>query len=122
MSVWLLDFFRDVTLLADSVTSGRPCAKVNRRNIESEDLLCDCTPRPPAAADELHAPSSLGASKHLPGRGSAHHRSELDAILTIASPTARLAFALGAFAGLRRSEVRGPRWADVGPKGRAIGY
>jgi integrase len=48
------------------------------------------------------------------------HRGELDAILAIASPTARLAFALGAFAGLRRSEVLGLRWSDVDLKGNTI--
>ena len=48
------------------------------------------------------------------------HRGELDAILAIASPTARLAFALGAFAGLRRSEVLGLRWSDVDLKGSTV--
>ncbi len=40
-------------------------------------------------------------------------RADLDAILSSASPTARLAFQLAAFAGLRAGEVRGLRWPDV---------
>ena len=41
------------------------------------------------------------------------HRDDLDAILAVASPQARLAFGLAAFAGLRAGEVRGLRWSDV---------
>lgn len=48
------------------------------------------------------------------------HRDDVDAILAIASPSARLAFALAAFAGLRRSEVVGLRWSDVDLKGNVI--
>ncbi len=48
------------------------------------------------------------------------HRDKLDAILAVASFTARLAFALAAFAGLRRSEVPGLRWSDVDLKGNTI--
>jgi len=40
-------------------------------------------------------------------------RADLDAILAAASPTARVAFQLAAFAGLRAGEVRGLRWPDV---------
>jgi len=40
-------------------------------------------------------------------------RGDLDAILAETSPSARLAFELAAFAGLRASEVRGLRWSDV---------
>ncbi len=40
-------------------------------------------------------------------------RADLDAILAVASPNARLAFALAAYAGLRAGEVRGLRWPDV---------
>lgn len=40
-------------------------------------------------------------------------RDVLDAILNAACPSARLAFALAAFAGLRASEVRGLRWVDI---------
>jgi integrase len=40
-------------------------------------------------------------------------REDLDAILAKSSPSARLAFELAAFAGLRASEVRGLRWSDV---------
>jgi integrase len=40
-------------------------------------------------------------------------RGDLDAILAAASPSARLAFELAAFAGLRAGEVRGLRWPDV---------
>ena len=40
-------------------------------------------------------------------------RADLDAILEAAAPTARLAFQLAAFAGLRAGEVRGLRWPDV---------
>jgi integrase len=40
-------------------------------------------------------------------------RADLDAILAAASSTARLAFQLAAFAGLRAGEVRGLRWPDV---------
>jgi len=41
------------------------------------------------------------------------HREDLDAILALASPQARLAFGLAAFAGLRAGEVRGLRWSDL---------
>jgi len=34
-------------------------------------------------------------------------------LLKVASPAARLAFALGAYAGLRAGEVRGLRWSDI---------
>ena len=44
---------------------------------------------------------------------SSFHRDDLDAILAVASPQARLAFGLAAFAGLRAGEVRGLRWSDV---------
>jgi YD repeat-containing protein len=40
-------------------------------------------------------------------------REDLEAILANASPSARLAFELAAFTGLRASEVRGLRWSDV---------
>lgn len=40
-------------------------------------------------------------------------RADLDAILAAAAATARLAFQLAAFAGLRAGEVRGLRWPDV---------
>jgi integrase len=40
-------------------------------------------------------------------------RADLDAILAAASPTARVAIQLAAFAGLRAGEVRGLRWPDV---------
>jgi len=40
-------------------------------------------------------------------------RDDLDAILAASSPSARVAFELAAFAGLRASEVRGLRWSDV---------
>jgi integrase len=40
-------------------------------------------------------------------------RADLDAILAVASPNARVAFALAAYAGLRAGEVRGLRWPDV---------
>lgn len=40
-------------------------------------------------------------------------RAMVDAILAVASPSARLAFALAAFAGLRAGEVRGLLWEDV---------
>ncbi len=40
-------------------------------------------------------------------------RPALDAILAAALPSARLAFELAAFAGLRAGEVRGLRWHDV---------
>jgi integrase len=40
-------------------------------------------------------------------------RDDLDAILAAAPPSARLAFQLAAFAGLRAGEVRGLRWPDV---------
>ena len=40
-------------------------------------------------------------------------RSDLNAILEAAASTARLAFELAAFAGLRAGEVRGLRWPDV---------
>ncbi len=47
-------------------------------------------------------------------------RSEIDRVLVVASPTARLAFALSAFAGLRAGEVRGLSWGDVDLPGRAL--
>jgi integrase len=40
-------------------------------------------------------------------------REQVEAILGVASPQARLAFALSAYAGLRRGEIRGLRWPDV---------
>lgn len=40
-------------------------------------------------------------------------REHVDAILAVAAPSARLAFALGAFAGLRSGEIRGLRWSDI---------
>jgi len=40
-------------------------------------------------------------------------RAQVDALLLAAGPSARLAFALAAFAGLRASEVRALRWRDV---------
>lgn len=40
-------------------------------------------------------------------------REDLDAILAVSSPSARLACELAALAGLRASEVRGLRWSDV---------
>jgi integrase len=48
------------------------------------------------------------------------HRDDLDAILAKSSPHARLAFALGAFAGLRAGEVRGLRWTDIDLKGNTL--
>ncbi len=47
-------------------------------------------------------------------------RNDLEAILAVASPNARLAFALAAFAGLRAGEVRGLRWPDVDLKAKTI--
>jgi integrase len=38
---------------------------------------------------------------------------DVERLLKVASPAARLAFALGAYAGLRAGEVRGLRWSDV---------
>lgn len=38
---------------------------------------------------------------------------EVERLLRAASPAARLAFALGAFAGLRAGEIRGLRWSDL---------
>jgi integrase len=40
-------------------------------------------------------------------------RPMVDTILAVSSPSARLAFALAAFAGLRAGEVRGLHWEDV---------
>lgn len=40
-------------------------------------------------------------------------RDDLRAMLAASAPSARLAFELAAFAGLRASEVRGLRWSDV---------
>ncbi len=40
-------------------------------------------------------------------------RGDLDSILALASPSARLAFGLAAFAGLRAGEIRGLRWSDI---------
>lgn len=40
-------------------------------------------------------------------------REDLEAILAVSPPNARVAFALAAFAGLRAGEVRGLRWPDV---------
>ncbi|HWZ89839.1 MAG TPA: site-specific integrase [Polyangiaceae bacterium] len=48
------------------------------------------------------------------------HRDDLDAILAVASPQARLAFALAAFAGLRAGEVRGLRWSDIDLKSSTL--
>jgi integrase len=48
------------------------------------------------------------------------HREDVDAFLATASTSARVAFALAAFAGLRRSEVIGLRWSDVDLKGNVI--
>ena len=48
------------------------------------------------------------------------HRSDLDLILAKSTENTRLAFALGAFAGLRAGEVRGLRWPDVDLKGGTI--
>lgn len=47
-------------------------------------------------------------------------REHVDAILGVASPSTRLAFALGAFAGLRSGEIRGLRWSDVDLKAGTI--
>ena len=52
--------------------------------------------------------------------GNAMHRVDLDLILSVSSPHARLAFALAAFAGLRASEVRGLQWSDIDLRGGAI--
>jgi integrase len=41
------------------------------------------------------------------------HREQLEAILAIANPAARLACMLAGFAGLRAGEVRGLCWSDV---------
>jgi len=38
---------------------------------------------------------------------------DVERLLKVASPAARLAFALGAYAGLRAGEVRGLRWSDI---------
>jgi integrase len=40
-------------------------------------------------------------------------RADFEAILAAAAPSARLAFQLAAFAGLRAGEVRGLRWPDI---------
>lgn len=47
-------------------------------------------------------------------------RAQVDRLLAVASPTARLAFALSALAGLRAGEVRGLSWRDVDLPGRAL--
>jgi integrase len=40
-------------------------------------------------------------------------REHVDAILAVVAPNPQLAFALGAFAGLRSGEIRALRWSDV---------
>ena len=47
-------------------------------------------------------------------------RTDLEAILAVASPSARLAIGLGAFAGLRAGEIRGLRWPDIDLKAGTI--
>jgi integrase len=61
--------------------------------------------------------AAMPALPRLPKSGrkavKAMHRVDLDAILAASAPSARLAFQLAAFAGLRAGEVRGLRWPDV---------
>jgi integrase len=57
----------------------------------------------------------IGRKKLKPMR-----RDDCESILACASPQARLAFELIAFAGLRPCEVRGLRWADVDLKAKTI--
>lgn len=67
---------------------------------------------------------SMPALPPLPkvGRKVAHpmRREDLDAMLSVASPSQRLAFELAALGGLRASEVRGLRWSDVEFSGGTI--
>jgi integrase len=48
------------------------------------------------------------------------HRQDLEAVLAVSSPQARLAFSLAAFAGLRAGEVRGLRWSDIDLVGKTV--
>jgi integrase len=69
------------------------------------------------AAKEAGMLAALPSFPKLPKVGRTVLRSltrpMVDALLDVASPSARLAFALAAFAGLRAGEVRGLLWEDV---------
>ena len=47
-------------------------------------------------------------------------KQQVEAVLSVASSTARVAFALAAYAGLRRGEIQGLRWGDVDLKAKTI--
>jgi len=95
----------DAELVADGLMpSTRAKIHTVLRSILNAAVRAGMLPRMPA----LPRMPKVGRKIPRPMR-----RDTLDTILNAANPSARLAFALAAFAGLRASEVRGLRWPDI---------
>lgn len=128
----LVPHFGDLSL---SSLRGRAAAPLDGRSLEELDLELVKQGLKPSSRAGIHITfrsvlrvavdagmlASIPTLPRMPKAGrktiQPMHRQDLEAILVAAPPSARLAFALGAYAGLRSGEVRGLRWPDVDLRG-----